>query len=232
MRSALLAVFVLMLALLAPAGAAAEPLPLYDGAMTFPSIQEREGPEQFSWEVNLYEGQYLEQLDESHAGVFYESGHPAFSIEAIAAHAADGVTVPTTLAVTQPNFITLTVHHRAGNPNAGGASFDYPVIAGSGWEGGFQSYEIEGPPALEDPRSKQPQFQSEPTCVVPDLSNRTLRASRKILHASHCRLGRVRGERNPAVHVVEQYRLVGKVLPVWTRIDVKALPAAQYSRSS
>jgi hypothetical protein len=224
MRSALLAVFVLVLALIAPAGAGAEPVPLYEGGMSFPSIKGPDGPEEFSWEVHLYEGQYLQQLDEVHAGVFYEGGHPAFSIAAVAAHAADGVTVPTTLTVTEPNVITLTVHHRDGNPAAGGAPFDYPVVAGEGWEGGFQTYRVIMPPG-EQPAP-------EPTCVVPDLADRTLRASRKILHASHCRLGRVRGERNRAAHVVAQYRQVGKVLPVWTRINVKALRAAQYSRSS
>jgi hypothetical protein len=172
----------------------------------------------------LYEGQYLQQLDETHAGVFYEEGHPAFSIEAVAAHAADGATVPTTLAVSQPNVITLTVHHRAGNPAAGGAPFDYPVIAGSGWEGGFQTHIVEGPPGEMPP--------APPTCVVPDLTNRTLRASRKILHRAHCRLGRVRGERRREVRVTQQFRPVGRVLPIWTAVDVRALAPGQYSRSS
>lgn len=221
--SAFLAVFVLVFTLLAPVEAGAEPVPLYDG-MSFPAIQGPDGPEEFSWQVNLREGQYLQQLDETHAGVFSEDGHPVFSIEAVAAHAADGVTVPTTLAVTAPNIITLTVHHRAGNPTASGAPFEYPVIAGSGWEGGIQTHFVEGPPGDQNV--------PDPTCTVPDLGNRTLRASRKILHASHCRLGRVRGERNRAVHVVAQYRLIGKVLPAWTRVDVKALAPAQYSRSS
>jgi hypothetical protein len=223
MRSTLLAAFVLILAMAAPTGAAAD-LPTYDGGMTFQSIQGPDGPEEFSWEVNLYEGQYLQQLDETHAGVFYEEGHPAFSIEAVAAHAADGATVPTTLAVSQPNVITLTVHHRAGNPAAGGAPFDYPVIAGSGWEGGFQTHIVEGPPGEMPP--------APPTCVVPDLTNRTLRASRKILHRAHCRLGRVRGERRREVRVTQQFRPVGRVLPIWTAVDVRALAPGQYSRSS
>ncbi len=213
--------------LLVPAGASGA-VPLYDGAMTFQSIQGMDGPEEFSWEVTLYDGQYLQQLDETHAGVFYEEGHPAFSIEAVAAHAADGATVPTTLAVTQPNVITLTVHHRDGNPVAGGAAFDYPVIAGSGWEGGFQTHYIEGPSEQEG----VPHGQPEPTCVVPDLSNRTLRASRAILHRAHCKLGRVRGERRREVRVVDQFRQVGRVLPAWTAVDVKAVAPAQYSRSS
>lgn len=208
--------------LLAPAAAIA--LPSYDGAMTFQSIQGPDGPEEYSWEVNLYEGQYLQQVDEIHAGVFYEDGHHAFSIEAIAAHAADGATVPTTLAVTQPNIITLTVHHRDGNPAAGGAAFDYPVIAGSGWEGGSQSVRIEGPPDESELALSPTGLESSaPTCIVPDLANRTLRGSRKILHRAHCKLGRVRGERRREVRVTQQFRPVGRVLPVWTTVDVKAL---------
>jgi hypothetical protein len=224
MRSALLAVFVLVLALLVPVGAGAEPVPPFDGLMSFPVIQGPDGPEEFSWEMKLGDEEELRQIDATHAGIFWPDDTKAMSIEAGQAHAADGATVPTTLTVTQPNVITLTVHHRDGNPAAGGAPFDYPVVAGVGWEGGFKTEE-----AIVIPGEQPP---SEPTCIVPDLANRTLRASRRILHTSHCRLGRVRGERSRAVHVVEQYRQVAKVLPVWTRVDVKALRAAQYSRSS
>lgn len=64
-------------------------------------------------------------------------------------------------------------------------------------------------------------------CVVPDLAGRTLRASRKILHGAHCKLGRVRGERRREVRVVEQYRQVGKILPVWSTVDVRALKVVQ-----
>lgn len=223
MRSALLAVFAL-LALLAPLAAGAEPVPPFDGSMSFPAIQGPDGPEEFSWEMKLGDEEELRQIDATHAGVFWPDDTKAMGIDAGKAHAADGAEVPTTLAVTQPNVITLTVHHRDGNPAAGGAPFDYPVTAGVGWEGGFQTYRVIMPPG-EQPAP-------EPICAVPDLSDRTLRASRRILHAAHCRLGRVRGERNRAVHVVTQYRQVGAVLPAWTRVDVKALRAAQYSRSS
>jgi hypothetical protein len=229
MRSILLAAFVLIVAMSAPTRAAAD-LPVYEGAMTFQSIQGPDGPEEFSWEVHLFEGQYLQQIDDTHAGVFYEEGHPAFSIEAVGAHAADGITVPTTLAVTQPNIVTLTVHHRNGNPAGGGAAFDYPVTAGSGWEGGIQTYFVEGPLGKETaPRN---QSLSEPTCIVPDLTGRTLRASRKILHQAHCRLGAVRGEQIRTAYVVSQRRQIGKSLPLWTRVDVKALTGRQYSRRS
>jgi hypothetical protein len=183
----------------------------------FPVINGPEGPEEYAWEVQLNEEQTLELIDEQLAVVRSKAGAVAFQIQAELAHDAEGKAVPTTLAVTQPNVITLTVHHLGG-------TFRYPISAGQGYETGFATVVITMPPGEQLP--------PEPACVVPDLSNRTLRASRKILHAAHCRLGRVRGERNRAVRVVDQYRQVGKVLPVWTRIDVKALPAAQYSRSS
>ena len=205
--------------------AAAMALPVYDGGQTFQAIQGPEGPEDYSWEVQLGPDQELRSIDDRHAAVYYtDPEHYAFEIEARAAHDSIGTSVPTTLAVTQPNIITLTVHHRDGNPAAGGAAFDYPVIGGSGWEGGIQTHYVEGPPGDQPP--------APPTCVVPDLSDRTLRASRKILHRAHCKLGRVRGERRREVRVTGQYRQAGKVLPVWTAVDVKAVAPGQYSRSS
>jgi hypothetical protein len=69
-------------------------------------------------------------------------------------------------------------------------------------------------------------------CVVPDLTGRTLRASRKLLHQSHCRLGVVRGEQVRAAHVVTQYRQIGRSLPLWTEVDVKALTGLQYVRAN
>jgi hypothetical protein len=37
----------------------------------------------------------------------------------------------------------------------------------------------------------------------------------------------VRGERRREVRVVEQYRQVGKILPVWSTVDVRALKVVQ-----
>src|SRR5690242_17892535 len=106
MRSTLLAVFALTLAMAAPSMAGAEP-PLFDGAMTFQAIQGPDGPEEFSWEVELGEEQELRAVDERHAAVYYtDAEHIAFGIEAILAHDAIGTNVPTTLAVTQPNIVT------------------------------------------------------------------------------------------------------------------------------
>ncbi len=127
--------------------AAATPVaPQYTGDMTFPPIENAEGPEEFSWRVNLAAGQVLESVDERSAEVYYADGHhPAFAIDAEFAHDANGAEVPTTLAVTAPDIVTLTVHHRAGKPAAGGAPFEYPVMAGPGWEQGFETVILTGP---------------------------------------------------------------------------------------
>jgi hypothetical protein len=203
----------------APAAALAEEVPPFDGAMSFPAIQDSSGPEEFTWEVRLGEGQTLEQVDDQRAVVRYEDGQASFEIRAVAAHAADGATVPTTLAVTEPNLITLTVHHRAGNPAAGGAPFDYPVVAGQGWEGGFiQVIGVMPPPTEQTPPAVAVE---EATCRVPRLSYRSLRAARRALRQSNCSLGPVRGERARGARVVKQYRRPGAALPAGAEVGVK-----------
>jgi hypothetical protein len=112
--------------------------PLYDGAMTFAAIRSTESPESFSWQVNLEPDQELKLIDPTHAEVYYAGGHPAFGIAAILAHDAVGTSVPTTLAVSG-NILTLKVAHRGG-------SFVYPVVGGTGWQGGFRTYEVAMPP--------------------------------------------------------------------------------------
>lgn len=212
----------------APAAAlAAEPCTSpFDGTMSFPDIQSPEDPEDYCWEVQLYEGQELRQISETEAAVFYESGHEAFRIEAEQAHDAIGTDVPTTLSVTPPNLITLTVHHRAGNPAADGEPFHYPVIRGEGWEGGFISEEIKGPPDEAELKAKlsPPPVPVEevptPTCEVPDLQGRTLKSARRALLASGCALGPIRG-RHPGARIVKQYRPAYKVLPAGTAVGVK-----------
>lgn len=218
MRRAL-AVFAALLCVAAPASATAEEIPPFDGAMSFHSIPDPSGPEEFSWEVQLGEGQELRSIDDRHAGVYAtEEDRLVFTIQAIAAHDAIGTTVPTTLAVTQPNIITLTVHHRAGNPAAGGAPFDYPVIAGSGWEGGIVTHQVQMPPPTEVPA---PASAMVATCRVPDLVGRSLKATQKLLRSSSCTLGPVRGERGKGAKVVKQYRKPGISLPAETAVGVK-----------
>lgn len=116
--------------------------------MDFATINGPADPEEFSGEVLLEDGQELVAIDDQHAQVYFTEGHhPAFGISVVAAHDADGSNVPTTLSVSEGDVITLTVHHRAGDPLAGGAPFDYPIIAGRGWEGGFQTSIVPMPPS-------------------------------------------------------------------------------------
>lgn len=209
---------------LTPTASAAEPCPEYNGVMNFPEIHGPEDPEDYCWEAHLYEGQELVEIDDRHAAVYYESGKRAYGIEAIAAHDAEGVTVPTTLAVTQSNLITLTVHHRAGNPAAAGAPFLYPILAGSGWEGGIQTVQIQGPPdesELRDTSTAAPEEAAPPPCEVPSLRGRSLRGARQALRRAHCELGPIRGDHHRGTKVVKQYRQAGKLLPLYTEVGVK-----------
>ncbi len=122
--------------------------PLYDGSMIFQAIRGPDGPESFSWEVQLEPDQKLKSIDAHHAvvyfGNYFGNEYPAFGITAEPAHDATGASVPTTLQVIENNVIKLTVEHR--QAAAEGRPYIYPIIAGTGWEGGFQTYEVEMPP--------------------------------------------------------------------------------------
>lgn len=114
------------------AGAAAdEPsLPAYDGSMRFWPIQDAAGPEEFSWRVTLGPEQELVQTGDQSAAVLLPDEEVAMGIGVAVAHDSDGAMVPTSLLVTQPDVVTLVVHHREGNPAAGGAPFHYPIYEG------------------------------------------------------------------------------------------------------
>jgi hypothetical protein len=198
-----------------PATASGETYPPYNGAMSFPSIDGPADPEDFSWEVQLSEEEELRAIDDQHVAVYYTDGeHLAMLIVAEQAHDAEGATVPTTLAVSEGNVITLTVHHRAGNQAAGGAPFHYPILAGPGWEGGFQTY-----PGIVSESVNAASVR--PPCRVPDLRGRSLKATRRLLLQARCRLGPVRGDRSRGAKVVRQYRHPGKALPAGTEVGVK-----------
>ncbi|HYJ22202.1 MAG TPA: PASTA domain-containing protein [Solirubrobacterales bacterium] len=204
--------------------ASAEPpgLPAYDGMMTFPQIDGPTEPEEYSWEVQLHEEQVLKQIDERHAVVYYgDERHAMFSIAVEPAHDAIGTTVPTTLTVSGANIVTLTVHHRTGNPTAGGASFSYPVMAGAGWEGGFSTVYVDIP---DEPTPVGPT--SSPTvaiatCIVPELKGRSLKADQTRLTQAGCRLGKVRGKRSRTNKVVKQDLPAGTTLPAGAKVGVK-----------
>lgn len=119
--------------------------PLYEGAMTFQAIRDSAGPLDFSWRVNLDPEQELSLIDGDQAMVYWqgEPPHPAFSIRTVAAHDAIGTEVPTHLSVTEGNVITLTVAHHS-------AQYVYPVVAGVGWQGGFETVQVEMPAPAEE----------------------------------------------------------------------------------
>ncbi len=216
-RLTLAALGALLIVLTMTASASAGPYPPFDGAMTFQSIKDPTGPEDYSWEVQLGEGEALRAIDERRVEVYWtEDETRAMLIEAQLAHDAEGTSVPTTLAVSEGNVITLSVHHRAGNPAAGGASFVYPVVAGAGWEGGFQTSIVQMPPPEVAPTPPVP-----PSCRVPALTGRTLKAARKKLRKANCTLGAVRGERGKGARVVKQYRKPGRTLPSESAVGVK-----------
>jgi len=185
--------------------ASAGVFPSYDGAMSFPLIHGSSDPEEYSWEVQLADGQGLEQVDAQDAAVYYVDDHVrAFVISAEAAHDAEGSTVPTTLSVSGSNVITLTVHHRAGDSDAG-TPFVYPVAAGGGWEGGGGTVVVVSPKDEQEEReelkrrAKEAQEATQArdasgNCLVPRLKGRSLKASRRSLREADCKLGEVRRE--------------------------------------
>jgi len=111
--------------------------PLYDGAMTFAAIRDSAGAESFSWQVHLDSDQTMQLVDSQTVRIAWKSGPTAFMISAVPAHDAIGTAVPTHLSVSG-QVLTLTVNHRS-------SSFVYPVVGGAGWEGGFQTYQVEMP---------------------------------------------------------------------------------------
>ncbi|HEX5592146.1 MAG TPA: hypothetical protein VFX35_02220 [Solirubrobacterales bacterium] len=109
----LLAMVAVLACLAVPTAAVAEPCSSTPGGlMSFQAIQGPEDPEDYCWEVKLGEDQALRQINDREAEVYTTDSeeHHNFSITAVLAHDAEGVSVPTTLAVTEPNLITLTVH--------------------------------------------------------------------------------------------------------------------------
>lgn len=216
-RALLLGLVVALVGAAVPSVAAAsETCPPYEG-MWFPQIKGPRDPEDFCFEVQLNEGQTLEQIDDHHVGVRSKTGAIAWEVQAALAHDATGVEVPTTIAVTGGNLVTLTVHHRAGNSAAGGTPFTYPISPGAGWEGGFATVTVLMPPAEPGPQPGQVGYQ----CEVPNLQGKSLRLVQRELRSAHCNLGPVHGQRRRGAKVVKQYRRAGKTLPAGTEVGVK-----------
>lgn len=241
---ALLAAVVILCGLAVGSSAALASPPVYEGSTAFPTIYGPAEPEEFSWEVTLEDEEELRQIDEKEIGVYYSSGHPAFAIQAEPASDAVGATVPTTIQVTGENIFTLTVHHREGNPAAGGAPFVYPISAGQGWEGGFVPTEIEGPPdetELREQREREERKEREEReerqmaeeaaqakrCRVPALRGATVAGARRRLLRANCRLGAVTrsgGVTRRTGRVVHQTEPAGSSLAQDARVGIKLGP--------
>jgi tripartite motif-containing protein 71 len=116
--------------------------PMSDGGLSFADIRGPSAPEHYAYEMNLSPELHLRQPDPQHIEVFYwEYGITAFVITAEPAHDAIGTTVPTHLSISGPATITLTVEHRGQSPAGGG--FVYPVMGGTGWQGGYRTISVE-----------------------------------------------------------------------------------------
>jgi hypothetical protein len=119
--------------------------PKYNGLTAFQAIREASAPETYSWEVTLLPGQTLKVLEGGDfAAVYFEDGTEAMLISPSPATDAVGHAVPTHLAVTGSNVITLTVEHHKG-------SYVYPVVAGPAYEVGYSTVEAIIPPPPPPP---------------------------------------------------------------------------------
>ncbi|MGN6274864.1 MAG: PASTA domain-containing protein [Solirubrobacterales bacterium] len=239
----LAAVVTLCVLAIGPSAAYASP-PVYVGLTTFPTIYSPAEPEEFSWEVILEGGEEMRQIDEQEIVVYYSDGHRAFGIQAEPAADADDVAVPTSIQVTGENIFTLTVHHREGNPAAGGAPFHYPITAGQGSGGVTVPTEIQGPPdekELREQREREEREEREQRekrqeaeiaaqakpCHVPALRGATVAGARRRLRRANCRLGAIaksRGVTRRTGRVVHQSEPAGTTLEPGARVSIRLGP--------
>ncbi len=198
-------------------------------ACAFPEITGPEAPEEYP---HQYEGLDPEIVARqvSDREVVFEYLEPraiAWSVQADPASDADGATVPTSLKLSEDEkgpVITEIVHYRAGNPAAGGAPFVVPIVAGSGWEGGFRTYEVKMPPPESQAEAPPPPPAPAPVCEVPPLRGLALRATEAHLRRADCAIGDVhlaRGATRGKGKVVKQFRPAGTRLPAGAPVAVK-----------
>jgi PASTA domain len=203
--------------------------PISQGGYSFPDIQGPTAPEEYPYQYEPLspEMTFRQVSDQLIVAEYPDDGVQAFTIKAEKAHAADGATVPTSIQLSEDEegfVITLTVHHRPGNPAAGGAPFAYPVTGGPGWAGGYYSvgFEMNEP---RPPASAAPVAPAAPTpCAVPSLHGLSLHAAKARLRGAHCAIGQVRlaaGATAGKGKVVKQFRPAGTELADGTPVAVK-----------
>jgi hypothetical protein len=202
--------------------------------MLFPAITGPEAPEEYPFHVTLGEEQFLRQVTPTEVDVFSAGDPGASPMTAEPAHDAVGAAVPTTLELTGRDIVTLTVHHRDGNPAAAGASFVYPISGGTGWTGGFTTVVVptENPFAFAESERKiieaNPAASLEPlpapTCKVPALRGYSLPGAKNRLRAAHCGIGVVHlaaGATAGKGKVVKQFHAAGTELAAGAPVAVK-----------
>lgn len=200
--------------------------PITEAGLTIPDIFGPEAPEEYPVQYkNLLAGVHFHQVDERTIAVEYlGTSQPDSTIEAVPAYAQDGAVVPTTLRLSEDEVgpvVTMIVHHRAGNPAAGGAPFAYPITGGPGSKKGSFVGAVE----VTEP-------QPEPTapvtsCKVPALHGLSVKAARTRLRAAHCSLGQVHvpaGVTAAKGEVVKQFRPAGTKLAAGAPVAVKLGP--------
>jgi hypothetical protein len=207
-----------------------EPLPTYDGDLTFPQIASSTDPGEYSWRVEFHGNQTLKSVSDTEAEVDFESGHVAWMITTPKAHDAHGTEVPTTLEVSEGDVLTLVVHHREG-------AYIYPVQAGEGFVWAPTTI-IVGPPdeaelaaakrRAEEANPPAPVAPTPPVlCTVPALRGLSLRGAKLRLRGAHCGVGQVHlaGAATAASgKVVKQFHFAGAELPAGTPVGVKLGP--------
>jgi PASTA domain len=206
-------------------GNAAPLRPVSEGGLSIPDITGPSAPEEYPVQYeNLIQGVRFRQVSDQLIAVEYLGrGNADWKIEAVPASAADGAAVPTSIRLSgnENGFVvTMIVHHRAGNPAAGGAPFIYP-IKGSGGEGGYftGAVEVKPTPAAE-PIAPAPL----PPCKVPSLHALSLKAAKARLRAAHCAIGTVRLAASTTARtgkVMKQFRAAGTNLPADAPVAVK-----------
>jgi hypothetical protein len=199
--------------------------PVSEGGLSIPIITGPTAPEEYPVQYeHLISGVRFRQVNDQLIAIEYLGRVNAeWNIEAVPAYAADGAAVPTSIRLAENEkgyVVTMIVHHRAGNPAAGGAPFVYP-IQGSAREGGsfIGAVEVKPSPAAE-PTVPAP----SPSCKVPALPGLSLKAAKARLRAAHCALGNVRLGA-PMIDrtgkVVGQFRAAGTRLPADAQVGVK-----------
>lgn len=199
--------------------------PISDGGFVFAAITGLASPDEYPFQLSPPGPEMrMRQVSDQEIVVEYVQGRSVgYSFRAEPAHDAEGANVPTTLALGEDEegpVITLIVHFRAGNPAAGGSPFVFPITAGTGWEGGFQTTVVE----MNNPTPPPAEAPPAPACVVPSLRGRDLHAAESRLRAHHCALGRLRlapGATLARGKVTKQFKPAGSRLAGGARVAVK-----------